>query len=131
MKLKTAALLFMITALVAAAALWGVQKNRAQANEPGQHDEFAKCLTEKGAMMYGAYWCQHCKNQKEMFGNSWKYVEYIECSLPNKAGRTEFCRKAGINGYPTWEFADGSRVSSEMSFEQLAGKSGCGLDEVQ
>jgi len=26
---------------------------------------FAKCLTENGAKMYGAYWCTHCENQKK------------------------------------------------------------------
>lgn len=33
-------------------------------------DDFAKCLTEKGAKMYGTSWCGHCKNQKALFGDS-------------------------------------------------------------
>ena len=88
---------------------------------------FAKCLNEKGVKMYGAYWCGHCQNQKKMFGDSWEFVNYIECSLPGNSGQTEICKKEGITGYPTWEFADGEREGGELSFETLSKKSGCSL----
>src|SRR3989344_9366604 len=39
----------------------------------GVYDTFAQCLTEKGAIFYGTFWCPHCKDQKELFGNSIKY----------------------------------------------------------
>ncbi|MAH07259.1 hypothetical protein CMI38_03360 [Candidatus Pacearchaeota archaeon] len=94
---------------------------------PGKYDEFANCLTESGARMYGAYWCSHCQDQKKSFGKSWKYVEYIECSLPNNGGQTQACIAAGIESYPTWEFADDSRQSGFVSLEQLSEKSGCEL----
>ncbi|MBI2146731.1 hypothetical protein HYU22_05320 [Candidatus Woesearchaeota archaeon] len=63
---------------------------------PGKYDAFAQCLTENGVKMYGAYWCPHCLNQKEDFGKSWQYVNYIECSLPGNQGQTEICATAGI-----------------------------------
>src|SRR3989344_1806718 len=48
-------------------------------NKPGQYDNFAKCLTEKGAVVYGAIdWCKYTQGQKAMFGNSWKYLNYRE-----------------------------------------------------
>ena len=37
-------------------------------------DSFAKCLSAKGVKMYGAWWCPHCKDQKESFGYSFQYV---------------------------------------------------------
>ncbi len=89
--------------------------------------EFAQCLTEKGAVMYGAYWCSHCINQKKLFGDSWEFVNYVECSLPGGKGQTEVCVKAGIEGYPTWEFADGSRQSGELSLAALSTTTGCPL----
>jgi len=73
-------------------------------------DVFAKCLTEEGVKMYGAYWCPNCLNQKQMFSTSWKHMEYVECSLPNKGGRTQVCTDEGIDGYPTWIFPDGQRL---------------------
>jgi len=79
--------------------------------------------------MYGAYWCSHCANQKALFGSSMKYVTYVECSLPDKSGQTEICRRANIESYPTWEFKDGTRLSGEIPLATLAEKTGCTLPE--
>jgi len=88
------------------------------------YDDFAKCLTTNGVKMYGAYWCPHCTNQKQMFGGSWQYVNYIECALPD-GGQAKTCSQAGIVGYPTWEFQDGKKISGELSLEQLSQYSNC------
>lgn len=61
-------------------------------------DAFAKCLTEKGWVMYGAEWCGHCKVQKALFGDSFKYIKYIECP-----DNTQLCLDKEISGYPTWK----------------------------
>jgi len=84
-------------------------------------DKFAKCLSEKGATMYGAEWCGHCKNQKEMFGASFKYVNYVEC--PDKPN---VCIDAGIEGYPTW-IINGLPYAGEQSLERLGELTGCSL----
>ena len=91
-----------------------------------KYDGFAKCLSENGAKMYGAYWCKHCESQKEIFSGSWQYVDYIECSLPN-GGQNELCSNAGITAYPTWEFKNGERVQGELSYKQLSQYSGCAI----
>ena len=93
----------------------------------GELDTFAKCLGEKGAVFYGAYWCPHCQNQKAMFGKSQEFLPYVECSTPDGEGQTEICQEKGVQGYPTWEFADGSRLSGEIPLSQLAEKTGCEL----
>lgn len=95
----------------------------------GKYDTFAQCLTDKGTTFYGAYWCPHCANQKDLFGPSIKFVNYVECSLPNKAGQTQVCISANITGYPTWEFADGSRMSGEVQLQTLSEKTGCALEQ--
>lgn len=69
----------------------------------GKYDSLAKCLTDKGVKMYGAYWCPHCQNQKKAFGDSFKYINYTECADPNVEGQLEVCQKAKIESYPTWE----------------------------
>ena len=87
---------------------------------PKDMDKFANCLNEYGAVMYGAYWCSHCNEQKEMFGNSTKKLNYVECTEEvNK------CVEAGIQGYPTWKFADGSSLPGRQDFGTLAKKTGC------
>ena len=92
-----------------------------QDNSPGEYNEFAQCLTEAGVKMYGTEWCQHCKAQKALFGKkSFKFVDYIDCD------RDELkCAVAGVPGYPTWIFSDGSKESGTQSLETLSLKTGC------
>lgn len=95
---------------------------------PSPLDPFAQCLTQKGVKMYGASWCPHCKKQKDLFGRAFRNVSYIECAMPgNPQAQTLACRDAKIEGYPTWVFADGSRVSGEQELTDLAQKAGCAL----
>ena len=95
--------------------------------EPGQYDEFAVCLKDQGAVFYGAFWCTHCQAQKKMFGTSQKLLPYIECSTPDGRGQLQICKDKNIESYPTWEFADGSRLTGEVPLEQLAEKTSCTL----
>ncbi len=125
MKAKGWTISLAVIAIIAVAAVLAMKSQKSE--EPGKYDDFAKCLTEKGVVMYGAYWCPHCKNQEELFGNSWELVNYVECSLPNRAGQTQVCSSAGIKGYPTWEFSDGSRAEGELSMRQLSEKGNCSL----
>ncbi|MDA2922106.1 hypothetical protein MYX07_02435 [Patescibacteria group bacterium AH-259-L07] len=97
--------------------------------QPGKLDEFAKCLKAKGAVFYGAFWCPHCQNQEQMFGASKKYLPYVECSTPDGRSQTFQCKSQNITGYPTWEFADESRLSGEISLKILAEKTDCTLPD--
>jgi thiol-disulfide isomerase/thioredoxin len=98
---------------------------------PGKYDDFAKCLTDKGAKFYGAFWCPHCQAQKKMFGRSAKYLPYVECSTPNGKGQLEVCKEKRIDGYPLWEFADGERKSGEVSVDELSRKTSCPLPKPE
>lgn len=95
---------------------------------PGEYDEFAQCLTDSGAVMYGAYWCGHCQDQKERFGNSWDRVNYVECDPRGDNSNPELCQQKGITGYPTWHFGDGQVVSGTQSMQALASRTGCQLN---
>lgn len=90
------------------------------AGRPGMYDTFASCISNSGAKFFGAFWCPHCQEQKRMFGKSASELPYIECSTPNGQGQTQVCKDAGIEGYPTWEFADGTRKSGTLQFSELA-----------
>lgn len=100
-----------------------------QASQPGVYDEFASCIAESGATFYGAFWCPHCNEQKSMFGRSADLLPYTECSMPDGRTQTEVCTTAGVTSYPTWEFADGSRLSGTQPLSVLAEHSGCVLPE--
>jgi len=100
----------------------------------GQYDGFAQCVTQSGAKMYGAYWCPHCANQKALFGEDVfnEEVDYVECAIPGQDQRaqTQVCRDAGIEGYPTWIFTDGTRLQGEQSLEKLAQQAGCAYGDA-
>jgi len=88
----------------------------------GKFDDFAKCLASKNITMYGAEWCLHCQNEKKAFGDSFKYVPYVEC--PDEPQK---CLNGGITGYPTWVFPDGKKLIGEQGLEKLSQESGCPL----
>jgi hypothetical protein len=90
-------------------------------------DAFANCLTAKQAKMYGAFWCPHCDEQKEKFGSSFQYAPYIECGIKGSQGIASVCTQAGIKRFPTWIFADGTRVEGEHELEFLGEETGCSL----
>jgi hypothetical protein len=94
---------------------------------PGQYDQLALCINESGAKFYNAFWCSHCQEQKKMFGSSAKYLPSIECSSPDGQKQLDVCSEAGIDAYPTWVFADGSRQAGGLSLETLAEKTNCSI----
>ena len=94
--------------------------------KPGKYDDFAKCLTEKGAKEYGAFWCPNCARQKELFGKSFKYVTYIECDARGSNPQPELCQEKKIKGYPTWEY-NGTFIEGTQSLEELSNITGCAL----
>jgi len=96
---------------------------------PGKLDSFSQCLKDKGAVFYGAFWCPHCQATKKLFGSSVKFLPYVECSPANGQGQLQVCRDKNIEGYPTWEFADGSRLNGEIPLSQLAEKTSCVLPQ--
>lgn len=85
----------------------------------------AQCLTEKGAKMYGAFWCPHCADQKKLFGENFQFITYIECDPRGEDAQTELCAQNNITSYPTWIFADGERSVGTQPPEILAQKAGC------
>jgi hypothetical protein len=119
--LKKAAIGLLIVATAGGLYLFVRHKQSSRLNA------FAKCLSAKGATMYGAFWCPHCADQKEMFGSSFTYAPYIECGIKGSQTPAQVCTDANVKHYPTWVFADGSRVEGAHSLEFLSEQTGCPL----
>lgn len=96
-------------------------------------DTFAKCITEKGAVMYGAFWCPHCAKVKKMFGESFRHINYVECDPRGENERSLLCIEKQIEAYATFEFNDDpeTRLVGEPTFEELAVATGCVAPKVQ
>ncbi|OHA91410.1 MAG: hypothetical protein A2758_01635 [Candidatus Zambryskibacteria bacterium RIFCSPHIGHO2_01_FULL_49_18] len=95
--------------------------------KPGELDAFAQCIKDSGATYYGAFWCPNCKNQEARFGRSAKLLPRIECSTPDGKGQLQVCKEAKVEGYPTWDFADGTREVGNLPLESLSQFTGCSL----
>jgi hypothetical protein len=91
-----------------------------------RYDGFARCVASKNVKMYGLYWCEHCAEQKEMFGAAFKYVPYIECGIKGQRGELPTCKDAGVKLFPTWQFAD-ERHEGTLSLDTISDKTGCSL----
>ena len=119
---RTVILALLIVAVIGAVYYFG---NRSQ----HKYDGFAKCLTDRGVKMYGAYWCPHCQEQKEKFGASFEFAPYTECGVQGDLhAETQVCKDAGIQHFPTWQFPPtGERVERVFSLESLSERTGCAL----
>jgi uncharacterized membrane protein/glutaredoxin len=80
----------------------------------------AQHLAKVNAKFYGASWCPHCIDQKDLFGSSAHRIPYVECS-PQGRGRPQaaLCNDAGIKSYPTW-IIDGQRYIGTQPLDDLA-----------
>jgi thiol-disulfide isomerase/thioredoxin len=94
-----------------------------------KYDDFAQCLGDAGAKFYGSYWCPSCAKQKELLEKS-PNIPYVECSTPDGKGQNKICSDLEIKGYPTWIFADSSRVDRVMELSELSEKTSCELPQI-
>ena len=82
--------------------------------------KLAEHLTKEGAVMYNAYWCPHCHDQKEMFGKeAAEKLNLVECAKDGFNNKRELCETKGITGFPSWEI-NGSIDSGVKSLKELA-----------
>ena len=86
---------------------------------PGKYDDFAKCLTDKGAVIYGNDFCSYTNQQRNGFGKSKKYLNYVKC-IDNE----ELCNSKGVKITPTWEI-NGQMYEGVQNFEKLAALTRC------
>lgn len=86
-------------------------------------EQLAEHLTAQNAVMYGAFWCPYCEEQKELFGRAVKDLPYVECDPEGENAQPQLCRDKDIAGYPTWEI-NGEFYQGAQSLEELARLSG-------
>ena len=102
--------------------------NLPQSEKPN-YDSDAKCITEKGVNMYGSFKCGVCAKTRKMFGDSFQYINEIECHPQGEDSQWELCQKIGLKGTPTWILEpDGKEMKRHTGFldvEELKEFAGC------
>lgn len=86
---------------------------------PPEIHEFAQCLSDNGATMYGTEWCSYCNEQKSLFGDAFSNINYVDCDQNKQA-----CNQAGVRGYPTWVINEES-LPGVRSFSDLSQRTSC------
>jgi hypothetical protein len=81
-------------------------------------NQIAQCLWQKWVKMYWTETCSHCIDQKELFGDSFKYINYIDCAKDTNA-----CAK--LQWTPTREFSGWELLEGKQTISTLAEKAWC------
>lgn len=88
----------------------------------------ASHLSSSGWTLFGAFWCSHCAEQKEMFGAeasaALPYVECFPAGWRQGAQPSGTCAAAALTGFPTWVGPQGQRVEGAQTLGELARRSG-------
>ena len=86
--------------------------------------DLAAHLTAGGAVMYSAYWCPHCHEQKELFGKQASdQLQVVECAPDGRNNQADLCKSKGLTGFPSWEI-NGQIDSGVKPLSELADLSG-------
>jgi uncharacterized membrane protein len=81
--------------------------------------KLATQLQKLDAKMYGAYWCSHCYDQKQVFGQeAFAKLTYLECSKDGVNSQSKVCKAREVPGYPTWEI-NGKLYPGEQELDEL------------
>ena len=86
-------------------------------------EKFAQCLVEQGMQFYGAWWCDPCKTQKQIFGTGWPIIEkdnYTSCSDPGETDFLQACLDEKIYSLPQAHF-DGVKSAGWMFLHEFEG----------
>lgn len=89
---------------------------------------FAKALAAANVKFYGAAWCPVCAEQKRLFEDGAQFLPFIEVT---NADRTlnEIGEANNIEVFPTWVFADGTRLTGLQTLSELSQRSGVAIPQ--
>lgn len=72
--------------------------------------------------MYGAPTCPYCQKQKEMFGDSFQHIDYVDCTQsPERCGE--------LGGVPARQFDEDTIIEGLQNLTTLAANTSCELPE--
>jgi hypothetical protein len=115
MKSKTKSLIITIAILVLIVIIAYFTLTK---NPPSTDSDTAKCIGSKSTL-YTQLGCSHCKDQEEMFGENYQYLNKIDCWYDNQP-----CIANNITGTPTWIIKN-EKYPGVQSIEKLKELTGC------
>lgn len=96
---------------------------RLRRDSSAQATALADYMRRESIVLAGAYWCPHCRRQRELFGRQ-ANVPYVECAADGYQSQAKgLCRTVqspGITGFPTWLKGNVVMAEGEMPLDVLA-----------
>lgn len=94
-----------------------IVRRRGASRRPGR---FCQALTDSGTRFFGAAWCPHCTDQRQLlFQDGGKFLPFVEVTNPDRTPN-QVAIDEGVTEYPTWEFPDGTRLTGVQSLQTLS-----------
>lgn len=111
-------IIFLIAAVVAIIlVIYGIKN----INTVNPQEQLMKCIAEK-SFIYSSSICTHCKEQKDILGDYYKYFNEVDCfKTPQK------CIDDNIDATPTWVI-NKKRYVGVKTLKELKDLSGCQCD---
>lgn len=82
-------------------------------------ERLARVLNEKGMVLYGSYQSKESLDQKALFNDSSKYLDYVECDASGLNANPDECIAQKIDTYPTWVY-EGKQYTGGKTLAELA-----------
>ncbi len=89
---------------------------------------FAQQLNAAGAKLYGAAWDVNSTAQRQLFGDGAQFLPFIEVTNTNH-NPNQIANTNNITTYPTWVFADNSRLEGVQTLAALSIKTGIAIPQ--
>ncbi|HLC43932.1 MAG TPA: hypothetical protein VJK08_02295 [Patescibacteria group bacterium] len=88
-------------------------------NESSYIRKLAEYLSDKGMVVYGAYWSKETDSQKKLFEDFVGIVDYVECDPQGPNANLDECTAQNIQTYPTWVY-QGKQYRGVQTLAELA-----------
>lgn len=82
-------------------------------------EKLAKFMTDQGMVIYGSYQSPETKSQKDLFGESSQFLNYVECDATGTSANSDECISQNVNVYPTWIY-NGTKYVGIQTLSDLA-----------
>lgn len=82
-------------------------------------DNLTSSMTEKGMILYCSFESADCKDQKALFADSFKNINYVECDAAGPDANPDECLGQNVSNYPTWGY-NGQFYYGVQSLSNLA-----------
>lgn len=87
---------------------------------------FAKALDDAGVKFFGAAWCPHCTEQKELFEDGGQFLPFFEVTNPDRT-LNQLGIDEEITSFPTWELPNKTRYEEVFTPEELSALTGVAI----